>query len=257
MFDENSTRSNKAGAMEQNEIFFTETFRLFGASSKIIEAAEKIELPLDAKLEIKKGSHIIYINISCENKDSFNCALKALEESEISPYIAPDGIETLEEAVVWFLKKKGLTLSLAESCTGGMCAARIVNVSGASDVFFGSVVSYSNTAKNKLLRVHSSTLEKYGAVSAQTVIEMAKGARHSFGSDVAVSVSGIAGPTGGTEQKPVGTVYIGYSSSNGSLAIKASLGNRGRNKIREKSADLMLCTVLEHIIPRKDKAFTL
>lgn len=116
---------------------------------------------------------------------------------------------TLEEAVVELLKEKNFTLTTAESCTGGLLAGRIMNVAGASSVYCEGYITYADAAKEKLLGVNKSTLESYGAVSRETAHEMAEGAAKAANADAAVSVTGIAGPGGGTEDKPVGLVYIG------------------------------------------------
>ena len=115
---------------------------------------------------------------------------------------------TLEMAVADLLMANDLTVTTAESCTGGMIAARIINVPGVSECYKAGLVTYSNKAKRKFLGVRKSTLDKYGAVSSKTASEMAKGAALLMKSDVAVAVTGIAGPDGGTEEKPVGLVYI-------------------------------------------------
>ena len=116
---------------------------------------------------------------------------------------------SLEQSVVELLEKNGLSVTTAESCTGGLLCARIINVPGASKVIKESVVTYSNKAKRKRLGVKKSTLEKYGAVSEQTAGEMAVGACELAKADVSLSTTGIAGPDGGTDEKPVGLVYIG------------------------------------------------
>ena len=151
----------------------------------------------------------------------------------------------LESNVVDTLRAKSLTLSFAESCTGGMCAQRIVSVSGASEIFLGGVVSYANSAKTGILGVKEATLSVYGAVSEETAREMARGARLVFSSDIAVSVSGIAGPGGGTEQKPVGTVCFGISSVLGEYSETVHFKNDGREKIRTAAADHALALVCE------------
>ena len=120
--------------------------------------------------------------------------------------------ELLERVVGDLLRAQGLTLSTAESCTGGLIGHRLTNVSGSSDYFIGGVVSYANEVKASILKVRHDTLDKYGAVSEQVALEMARGVRELLGSDVAVSATGIAGPTGGTPQKPVGLVYIALSA---------------------------------------------
>ncbi|MDP2808416.1 MAG: competence/damage-inducible protein A [bacterium] len=147
--------------------------------------------------------------------------------------------QTLEEAVGLILKKKKLTLGLAESCTGGLVGDRITNVSGSSRYFKGGVVVYSNQAKQKLLGVKAQTLIKHGAVSAETVREMALGARKIFKSDIGLSISGIAGPDGGSVLKPVGLVFIGISGTKGIKVIeKRFLGPR--RQIKEMAAQTAL-----------------
>ena len=116
---------------------------------------------------------------------------------------------TLEEAIVRMLEEDGMTVTTAESCTGGLLAGRITNVPGASNVYKEGYVTYSNDAKERLLRVKRETLMQHGAVSPQTAYEMAEGVALAAGADASLSITGIAGPGGGTEEKPVGLVYIG------------------------------------------------
>lgn len=145
----------------------------------------------------------------------------------------------LELRVGDILLKRRLTLALAESCTGGLVASRITDVAGSSAYFLGGVVSYSNEAKVNLLGVLPERLNAYGAVSRETVIEMARGARKLFNADIAVSVSGIAGPGGGTEGKPVGTVWVGLSTSGGDEARHYIWdGDRIKNKFLSSEAAL-------------------
>ena len=116
---------------------------------------------------------------------------------------------TLEMSVVNLLEKNELTISTAESCTGGLLAGRLINVPGVSDVYKEGFITYTNKAKRKTLGVNKSTLKKYGAVSEQTAKEMAVGAALAADTDISISVTGIAGPDGGTNEKPVGLVYVG------------------------------------------------
>lgn len=139
-------------------------------------------------------------------------------------------LETIEEVIGHLFRNKGLTLGLAESCTGGSISHRIVSVSGASDYYEGCVVSYSNAIKNKVLGVKTSTLDNYGAVSEQTVIEMAEGVRKVLGTDIGFSVSGIAGPGGGSEEKPVGTVWMAVTNGKDTVTQLIKAG-----KDREKN----------------------
>ena len=124
-----------------------------------------------------------------------------------------DEIQTLAERLGEQLRTQGKRLALAESCTGGLVGHLITNVPGSSEYFWGSAVTYSYEAKERVLGVRRETLTRYGAVSAETAREMAQNARQLFGVDVAISITGIAGPGGGTPDKPVGLVYIHLSAS--------------------------------------------
>ena len=126
------------------------------------------------------------------------------------------------------LLQKGMTVSLAESCTGGLIAKRIVDLAGVSDVFVGGCVTYANEAKERLIGVSHETLEKHGAVSEETAAEMARGVRQSLGSDIGISVTGIAGPGGGTPEKPVGTVWTAFLVGGNITTCKLALDDCGR-----------------------------
>jgi len=144
------------------------------------------------------------------------------------------------------LRAKGLTFTTAESCTGGLIANRITDVSGSSEYYRGGIVAYAYEAKVALLDVSWDTLRTYGAVSEETVVEMARGARIALGADIAVSVSGIAGPGGGMPDKPVGTTWIGLSTTAGDWARKFIWeGDRLQNKAL--SADAALQFALDYL----------
>lgn len=160
--------------------------------------------------------------------------------------IVGDAALSLEEHLVSRLNSLKYTISFAESCTGGMLASRIVNVSGASKVFNESLVTYSNEAKSKYLQVDRRTLKTYGAVSEEVVIEMAEGLKHLSGSDVCVAVSGIAGPTGGTKAKPVGLVH--YAIKIGRKMYAESFEFKGdRDMIRTKASVYILWRILHYL----------
>ena len=152
--------------------------------------------------------------------------------------------QLLEERVGKRLRALGVTVATAESCCGGLISHRITNVSGSSDYFAGGVVSYSNEAKVKMLDVEKSSLEKYGAVSDIVAIEMAQGARRAFLADYAISVTGIAGPTGGTEEKPVGLVYVGVASPSG-IRVERCIFEGTRDEVKHQTADKALELLLE------------
>ncbi len=146
--------------------------------------------------------------------------------------------------MISILLKKHLTLSTAESCTGGLIAHKITNIPGASRYFLGGVVAYSNEAKMKILGVSSSTLRVHGAVSEECAAEMAIGVARLFNASVGVSTTGIAGPSGGTKEKPVGLVYIGYYLEGESI-VQRHLFNGSREEIKNKIATRALETLNE------------
>ena len=149
--------------------------------------------------------------------------------------------DLLEIRVGNLLRERGLKLALAESCTGGLVGDRITNISGSSEYFVGGVVAYAYEAKVALLGVSWETLNSMGAVSHETVLEMAHGARKSLSADIAVSISGIAGPGGGTPEKPVGTTWIGLVASDGEWTRLCQFdGNREQNKASAAEAALQL-----------------
>jgi len=152
----------------------------------------------------------------------------------------------LEEILREKMHTHGLTLAAAESCTGGLVSDRITNVSGSSEYFPGGVVAYSYEAKVNVLGVSWDTLNAHGAVSEETVLEMARGARKLFNADIGISVSGIAGPTGGLPEKPVGTTWFGLSANNGEWARHFVWdGDRIHNKHHSSEAALQF--VLDYL----------
>jgi nicotinamide-nucleotide amidase len=144
-------------------------------------------------------------------------------------------IRTVAAEINELLRGRHMTLSTAESCTGGLIGKMITEVSGASQIYGFGFVTYANEAKMQLIGVKKETLDAYGAVSEETAREMAEGARRVSGSDIGVSVTGIAGPTGGTKEKPVGLVYIGVSDKNGCEVFRY-VQHGDRERVRNKSA---------------------
>lgn len=149
--------------------------------------------------------------------------------------------EQLEELVGPLLRRLKLTLATAESCTGGLISHRLTNVAGSSDYFMGGVAAYDNRIKMALLGVKAETLAAFGAVSRETALEMARGARERLGTDLALSTTGIAGPGGGTPEKPVGTVWIALSTPEGErMQHHLWQGSREENKVFSAEAALQL-----------------
>ncbi len=145
----------------------------------------------------------------------------------------------IEEQVVELLKQNNFTITCAESCTGGLLCGRLVNVSGASEVLKSSIVTYAEESKMKFLGVSQETLDMYGVVSKETAEEMARGAVIWAGADVALSVTGIAGPGGGSPEKPVGLVYIGCNVC-GTIIVERYVFEGERHKVREQSVTAAL-----------------
>lgn len=154
---------------------------------------------------------------------------------------------TLEEAIVELLKEKGMTVTTAESCTGGLLAGRIMNVAGASAVYQEGYITYSNRAKEKLLGVSEETLRTYGAVSAETAAQMAEGAAKAAEADAALAVTGIAGPGGGSSEKPVGLVYVGCFVK-GRVRTEEFIFTGNREKNRDYAVVRALTVLREELI---------
>ena len=155
-----------------------------------------------------------------------------------------ENLDELASRVIEIFREKGLSLALAESCTGGMIAETITNVAGASDIFYGSAVTYVNSAKEHILGVAHETLEKHGAVSSECAEEMACGARSVYGADVAMSVTGIAGPGGGSEAKPVGTVWFGFATKDGAETFRRRFDG-DRAAVRRQTVEEVLRRLAE------------
>ncbi|GMQ64528.1 competence/damage-inducible protein A [Vallitalea maricola] len=181
----------------------------------------------------------VHLRITAKtNKESE--AIKFIDDMEqkvadhVGEYIYTTDEKTLEETIVDIMKNKNLTLSVAESCTGGLLSGRIINCSGVSDVYKEGFITYSNEAKMKYLGVKKDILEEYGAVSEETAREMAEGLIDECNTSASISITGIAGPTGGTEEKPIGLVYIGVSYK-GVTTVKKCNFYGNRQKIRTRA----------------------
>ncbi|NOX47088.1 MAG: competence/damage-inducible protein A [Chlorobi bacterium] len=201
-------------------------------------------LPGNIKLAYLPQPGIVRLRLSGTGKDKAD--LQSQIDKEVSKLhgLIPDLIfgydrDTMEEVIGGLLGARKATLGTAESCTGGYIAHLITSVAGSSGYFEGSVVSYSNSVKEKTLEVSSKTLEEFGAVSEQVVLEMARGAKKRLNVDYAIAVSGIAGPSGGTDEKPVGTTWIAIATPEKTFAKRFRFGeHRGRNIRRAALAAL-------------------
>lgn len=156
----------------------------------------------------------------------------------------PGALVAVAERLQGICLGRGLTVALAESCTGGLVASTITDVPGSSGYFLGGVVSYSNDAKTAMLDVPAATLAAHGAVSAQVAKAMAVGAQTRFGAALAASITGVAGPDGGTAEKPVGLTYVGLAAGAGAEVRRFTFGG-GRSEVREAAARAALEWLIE------------
>ncbi len=191
------------------------TFKIYGLTeSKLDEILRPIPLTEQVRLSFRAHYPDLSLRLTVrgggERAEKFN-ELRARVRELISSYIYGEGEETLEEIIGKLLLEKGWTLALGESCTGGAISRRITRVAGSSAYFKSAVVAYSDESKVRFLGVKTATLERYGAVSRETALEMAQGIKRQAAADIGLSVTGIAGPTGGSAEKPVGTVWVGIA----------------------------------------------
>jgi competence/damage-inducible protein CinA-like protein len=238
------------------------TMRMFGVpESEIAKSLREIEHDDGVDVEavevttcLRKGEIEIDVRWRDETEDVAFAVRDGLRRRHPEETFSLDG-ETIDEQVAKLLRDQGLKLGLAESCSGGMLAARITNPPGASDYFMGSVVSYSYAAKEELLGVPKDLLERHGAVSPEVAEAMAMGALERFGADVAVSITGVAGPTGGTEEKPVGYVCFNARLADGTAIARDPVIPGDRHDIRERSA-LVAMHLLRNLLGAGDEAST-
>ena len=200
-----------------NKFFSSKDYMTSGMGESDLEYELRQVIPKDSPVSVNTYFNDSGVKIKAVSKaDNLEESKRELEKVDriitdhFDRYIYSTKGETLPEKIVSLLTEKGLTFSCAESCTGGLLSSFITAIPGASEMFMGSAVTYTNEVKNRLLGVKKETLERFGAVSRECVEEMAEGCARLFDTDVAISISGIAGPTGGTPEKPVGTVFMGF-----------------------------------------------
>lgn len=236
-----------------NDVIYSRVVKLVGVGeSKVAEEISDLIAMANPTVATyaKTGEVHIRVTASAANDDEAKALVKPVVKKLKAMY--PDNVystnadETLERAVVELLSKNGLSITAAESCTGGLVCGKIVNVAGASEVFRGGYITYSNKQKRNVIGVKKSTLEKYGAVSEQVAAEMAKGVLEVSKADVAISTTGIAGPGGGTPEKPVGLVYIGCAVKNKVYVEKFNFSG-SRNKVRESTVVAALSMVRKYV----------
>ncbi len=242
-------------------ILHHKTIRTIGLGESFL--AEKIaswedNLPENIKLAYLPSFGQVRLRLSGvgNNEETLKEQIEA-EAKKLIPMIAENVFsetdEDLEKAIGRLLKENNLTVSVAESCTGGLISHLFTKVAGCSAYFMGSVVSYSNEAKMKVLGVKKETLQEHGAVSEETIKEMAEGVRNLLNTDFGLATSGIAGPDGGTPEKPVGTVWIACASKNRTTAKKLMLTNQRENNINWGSYAAL--DLLRRIINQENNLF--
>jgi nicotinamide-nucleotide amidase len=233
--------------------FVCRTLRTGGVGESAVQ--EKIQPPLAALvadgLEVGYCARVeqVDVRLTAHGADAENIvrAGEAIVQQILGANIYGLDDEEIEQVVVRLLTEKKKTLALAESCTGGGIANRVTNVPGASAIFLGAVVSYANDAKEKFLGVRAETLQRHGAVSEAVAREMAEGAREKFGADYAIAVTGIAGPTGGSAEKPVGTVFIALTGAFGTV-VERKLNLYEREAFKQLTAQQALEMLRQRLV---------
>ncbi|MBE6611511.1 MAG: competence/damage-inducible protein A [Ruminococcaceae bacterium] len=229
-----------------DHVLLSKTVNIFGMGESRVESILR-----DMMLESKNPTIAPYakdgevqLRVTAAGKSEDECAaicdeaIEKIRETEVGSVIYGVDAGSLEEALVRELCRQKKTAACAESCTGGYVAKRITNVSGASEILEGSIVTYANRVKEKFVDVSHETLEAHGAVSRETAIEMARGVRKLFDAHVGISTTGIAGPNGGTPDKPVGTVFVAVSTEDREEIRELHIGNglQTREYVRYVSA---------------------
>ncbi|MDO8885431.1 competence/damage-inducible protein A [Candidatus Oleimmundimicrobium sp.] len=237
------------------EIIDIATFKVCGLSE--VEIQKKIEeLLADEKLTVSLLPHPGEVNIQIAVKGKPVFTREVLLEAEkkirenLGDYVFEVNEETLEKVIGELLRKRKQTLSVAESCTGGLLSNRITNISGSSDYFQGGIVSYNNDVKSAVLGVPREILKNYGAVSSQTAKAMAKGVAQICDTDISVALTGIAGPAGGSKDKPVGTVFIALWSKKDTYCGKFQLSGL-REEIKWEASQKALEIIRSFLLKNK------
>ncbi len=240
-----------------DSVIDSKTLRVFGIGESAVE--ERLQELMRSQSNptlapyAKTGEVELRLTAKAENTEKAEAMLMPLEKAvrdALGDAVYAEGEDgNLQKTVVSMLLSRGLTLATAESCTGGLIAKKITEVAGASACFQTGFVTYANETKEKLLDVSHDILKEYGAVSEQTALAMSLGARKRSGSDIGVGVTGIAGPGGGTEEKPVGLVYISISAKDFHQSYRLLLTG-GRDMVRERAAMHVLDMVRRYLLER-------
>jgi nicotinamide-nucleotide amidase len=218
-------------------------FQQLGNLDELLEGAKLAFLPAPTGVRLR---------ISVQESDSHTAEGKIQQvekriRAKAEKYIYGVENEELEQVIGRMLTEKKLTIAVAESCTGGLITDKITDVPGSSNYFERGVIAYSNQSKTEILKVPKELIEKHGAVSSEVAKAMAAGVRQIADTDIGVSTTGIAGPTGGSPEKPVGLVWIGFSDRNETLAMKFNFGD-DRRRVKERAAQAALELVRRRLL---------
>lgn len=240
-------RAQRGGA-----VYLARTFQTFGVTeSGLDELVAGVVDPSEGRVSFRASFPEVSVRVVVHGEPAVARERLATVgdrlRAAIGTYCYGEGAVTMEEAVGRLLRERGRTVATAESCTGGLVAHRLTNVPGSSTYMLGGIVAYANQPKRQLLGVSPTTLEAHGAVSEETAAEMAAGARRALGADVAVSTTGVAGPDGGTAEKPVGTICLGLASADETVAARYQLWGT-RDWVKLLGSQVALEWVRRHLL---------
>ncbi|MFZ2657231.1 MAG: competence/damage-inducible protein A [Victivallales bacterium] len=235
-----------------DEKLYTEIIYMSGIPESSVEekAAPVISGIPDLSIAYCASPESIKLFLSGRDRELVGKKMKLIRNA-LREFLLSPGARTIAEDIYFLLKKRKYKLSVAESCTGGMIAASITDIAGSSEMFAGSVVAYGNEWKMKILGVRKTTLEKFGAVSSQCAKEMVEGACHKFNTEAGISVTGIAGPGGGTKEKPVGLVFIATRYDGGTVVNQYNFPGT-REMVRRRAVSSALNQLRRQIISLQD-----
>lgn len=226
--------------------FLSRVYSIYGFSeSRLDELLAGAIEPGEARVSFRAASPLLQLRIALSGADGDDlegrlASLDARVRERLGDHIYATGDEGMEETVGRLLRERGLTLAVAESCTGGLIGHRLTDVPGSSAYLLLGVIAYSNAAKEQQLGVRAETLQAHGAVSEATAAEMAEGVRRAAGASLGLATTGIAGPGGGSGEKPVGTVCVGLAWEGGVWSRRYQLGSRDRGWVKRSTAQLAL-----------------
>jgi competence/damage-inducible protein CinA-like protein len=240
---------------ESGRVFLNHSFQTFGASESALDEMMQGAIGADeGRVSFRAAFPQISVRVTVHGEPADAQAKLALlcerVRGRIGDFVFGEGADTMEGVVNRLLRERGWRLATAESCTGGLVSERLTTVPGSSQVFAAGLVAYTEEAKRSTLGVRAETLERHGAVSAEVAREMAAGARGVTGAEVAVSVTGVAGPDGGSEENPVGTVYVGFAADGLLVSRRYKLWGT-RDWIRLLASQIALDWVRRHALGRR------